>query len=89
MHQKPGDELLWRKPHGFLFVLVGPVQVSEGNSILINILDAVIANRNFMRISRQIFDHRIRVFKRLFSMHHPVGLIEFFLQLPEVVYCFR
>jgi len=33
MHQKTGDELLWRKQHGFLFVVVGSIQISEGDPL--------------------------------------------------------
>ena len=89
MQQKTVDELFSRKYHSFFPVIVGPVQIGKGDTIFINSFNPVIGDRDLVRVTCQIFDHRIRIFERIFRMHNPVGFVELFLQLPEVVILFQ
>ena len=52
MHQKPGNKLICCQGHGFLFVIVGSVQVSESDIIFTNGLDPVITDSDLVGISR-------------------------------------
>jgi hypothetical protein len=62
MQQKTVDELFSRKYHSFFPVIVGPVQIGKGDTIFINSFNPVIGDRDLVRVTCQIFDHRIRVF---------------------------
>ena len=89
MQEKTANELHGRQCHGFLVVIVGPVQVSECDIAFVNILNPVIGDGDLVGISCQVLDDRIRIFERLFGMYYPVGFIELFLQLPEVLILFQ
>ncbi len=89
MAQEPVDEFICRQHHSFFAVLIGPVQVGKGDTVFINGFDAVVGDGDLVGIACQILYYRIGIFKRLLGMHHPVSLIEFFLQLPEVAILFQ
>ena len=89
MQQKTVYELLWRKQHGFLFVVVGSIQISEGDPVIIYSFNPVIGDRDLVRVTCQVFDDRIRILERIFRMHNPIGFIELFLQLPKIVILFQ
>ncbi len=47
--------------------------LSKLNSLLINSCDAMIANRNLMCISSQVFNHLVRTTERSFGIHYKGG----------------
>ena len=89
MQQKTADELFRRQDHCLFLVIIGPIQVSKSDTVFVNVLNPVIGDGNLMGISCQVLDDRIRIFERLFSMHYPIGFVELFLQLPEVLMLFQ
>ena len=68
MEQKPGNKLICRKSHDFLFIVVGSVQVGESDIIFTNGLDPVITDSNLVGISCQIFQYSIGIVKGVFDM---------------------
>lgn len=89
MQQKTVDELFSSQDHSFFPVIVGPVQIGKGDIIFINSFNPVIRDRDLVCVTCQIFNHKIRIFERLFGMYYPIGFVELFLQLPEVVILFE
>jgi len=89
MQQKTADELFCRQHHRFFPVIVGSIQISKSDTVFVNILNPVIGDGDLMGITCQVLDDRIRVFERLFGMYYPIGFIELFLQLPEVIIQFQ
>ena len=89
MKQKTAYELFGRQHHCLFLVIAGSIQVGKGDTVFVNVFNPVIGDRDLVGITRQVFEDRIRVFEWLFGMYYPIGFIELFLQLPEVVILFQ
>ncbi len=73
MHQEPADKLITMQPHDLLLI-IPIVLVSEPNLILLLIDNTLIADRNTVRISRQISDDTLHAVQTVLAIHHPVFL---------------
>ena len=57
MQRKPSDKFGLRKCHLFLKSVLLVILVRKSHVLMVNTLDSVVANGDFMGISSQIFHH--------------------------------
>ena len=71
MQAKPAQELHSRQMGQLLFALVLIVLVLEGDALLINVLDPVIADRYPVGVLSQVFYNLLRIAQRRLAVNHP------------------
>ncbi len=76
MEQKAPDELRIRQRHVFPYVAVGIVFPGEGNRVIGNGDDTVVAHGNSMRVPAEIFKDRLWPGKGRLCIDYPLGLIQ-------------
>ena len=76
MKQEPSDELVGLEGHGLLTVLVCIIPPSEGNFALMDVEDAVIADRNPVGISAEVLKDTLDAIERGFAIDDPLFTIE-------------
>lgn len=71
MQGKPPDEFLMRERHLFFDSRHSIILVIKCHVLLVNALDSMVANGDFVGVSTQIFHHRFGTSKRLLSKNYP------------------
>ena len=72
MHRKSSDKFLVTQRHLLSKAFLSVIFVIEGYIFCIYISYSMIANRDFVRVSPQIFYHRFWASKRLFGKNYPI-----------------
>jgi hypothetical protein len=73
MQEEPADKLTVMQRHDLLSI-ISIVLIVEPDFVVLNVDDALIANRYSMRVSGQIADDAVGSFLAAFAVHHPVFL---------------
>ena len=74
MQRKPPDKLQVREYHLFFKARYPVILVINGHVLLVNALDSIIADGDFMSVSSQIFHHRLWTSKRFLIEYYPLFL---------------
>lgn len=73
---KPADKLYALQGHVFLYTSMFVVFVAKFYLPVVNALQAVVADGDFVRVTAQVFYHLLWSAKRPFGIHHPIVLIQ-------------
>ena len=76
MKEEPSDELIGLESHGLLFIAIGVVPPAEGDIVVLDIEDTVIADSDPMGISAQIFKDTFGPIKRRLTIDNPLLMVE-------------
>ena len=71
MEHEPAHERKSIHPHDFFLVSVFVIFVYENDHAVISGYDPMVADRNFVCVSREIFNNAVAVLKRFFQVNHP------------------
>ena len=71
MQRKPPDKLPVRECHLFFNGSYAVILVIKSHVLLVNALDSIITDGDFMALSSQIFHHRFWTSKRFLGKYHP------------------
>lgn len=69
---KPAEELSSFQAHGFALAILAVVLVAEGNSLLVDVSDAVVGDGHFVCVPSQVFHHSLGPMKRRFGIDNPM-----------------
>ena len=72
MHRKTADKLLVAQNHLLFDAFLAVIFVRKSDRFRINFPDSLVTDRDFMRISAQIFHHRFWASKWLFGKNYPI-----------------
>ena len=71
MQRKTPDKFLMRQCHLFFNARYSVILISKSHVFIVNALDSMVANGDFMGVSSQIFHHRLWTSKRFLSKNNP------------------
>jgi hypothetical protein len=76
MLKEPSDEVIGLELHGLLFITVSVVPPEEGNHVVVNLEDAVIADCDPMGISAEVLKDALRSIEGGFAIDDPLLMVE-------------
>lgn len=85
MEQEPADKLRRFQFHNFLFVRIGIIAPDKEDFPVLHLDDTMISDSNPVRISSQIIDECLSVFKRRLGIDNPFRLVQVIEQNSRLV----
>ncbi len=76
VEQEPTDELIGVHCHDLVFVVIGVIAPPEGDFVLIRLHDAMIADRDPVSISAEIFENTFGSVERRLAVDDPLLLVQ-------------